>query len=130
MTLWLDNNIAHRGPDLCLCLSEKEYLKALKDIGMKPVDEWIKSEQADATLHYMHKPSGGLVVIMCLRMRDGINGIQVAGLIAHESVHIWQVYAEHIGEENPGKEQEAYAVQCVFQSLAGEYARRIEFKTL
>jgi len=130
MTVWLDNNIACRGPDLCLCLSEKEYLKALKDIGVKPVHDWIKNDHSDATVHYMQNPSGGLVVIMCMRVRDGISGIQIAGLIAHEAVHIWQAYAEFIGEDSPGKEQEAYAVQCVFQSLAGEYARRIEAKSL
>lgn len=33
--------------------------------------------------------------------------------------------ADHIGEQNPGREQEAYAVQSIAQELMSEFARRM-----
>ena len=51
--------------------------------------------------------------------------MEVAGLLIHEAVHVWQGYARDLGEDNPGDEQEAYAIQSIAQELLAEFARRM-----
>jgi hypothetical protein len=66
-----------------------------------------------------------MACVVALRVTDGRTAIEIAGLLVHEAVHVWQHYAESIGERNPGAEQEAYAIQAIAQELMAEYARRI-----
>jgi len=63
-------------------------------------------------------------------MRDfeGRNPIEVAGLLVHEAVHVWQEYCHGIGEDTPGSEQEAYGVQAISQELMAEFDRQIKAK--
>ena len=63
---------------------------------------------------------------MCLRDWKGRNPIEVAGLLVHEAVHVWQGYCIDIGEREPGKEQEAYGIQAIAQELMAEFARRAD----
>ena len=113
---WLSRDIAAPGPHLTLCLSEEQYHKALADCQEPAVDGWITTPQANATCHYITNASG-LICIVCLRQGDRRDGVQIAGLLVHEAVHIWQNYAEYIGEEHPAREQEAYAIQSISRFL-------------
>ena len=122
---WLDRRIAAPGPYLTLCTSEPEYLSALNDIGAHPVDDWIKTDHADATVHFAENTDGGLAAIVCVRVAKDRTAIEVAGLLVHESVHVWQRYCERIGERSPAAEQEAYGIQSIAQELLAEYARRL-----
>ena len=124
--IWLDRRIAHPGPFMMLCLSEQEYKSALRKCGAAPIHAWIKTDWSDATAHYLDNKRGQRVCIVCLRINEGRNPIEIAGLLVHEAVHAWQDYCDRIGEENPGREQEAYGVQSIAQELLAEYSRRIE----
>ena len=62
--------------------------------------------------------------MVCVDALDGRNGVEVAGMLVHEAVHIWQEWCDHYGETNPGREQEAYAIQAISQELMAEFARR------
>ena len=125
-TKWLDRRIAHAGPYLALCLSEDEFLAAVKRLRIREYGDWIRTPQADATMHrWTNVLRAGMVCIVCLREWQGRDPVEVAGLLIHEAVHIWQGYAEYIGEHSPGSEQEAYAIQAISQELLAEFARRV-----
>lgn len=62
---------------------------------------------------------------MCVRGWENRDPVEVAGLLIHEAVHIWQEWCEYYGEVAPGREQEAYAVQAIAQELMAEFARRV-----
>ncbi len=122
---WLDRRISAPGPYLTLCLSDGEYRAAMKQMGVDPVDAWVMTEQADATVHHLTCKKGQAAVV-CLRSVEGRDPIEVAGMLVHEAVHIWQEWCDYYGEHNPGREQEAYAIQAVSQELMAEFARRMK----
>lgn len=121
---WLDRHIAAPGPFLTLCLSENEFQQAMRILGIKRHNGWI-NPSADATTHIYTNKESRLCCIVCLNDFAGRDPIKVAGLLVHEAVHVWQAYAERIGEDLPGIEQEAYAVQAISQELMAEFARRM-----
>lgn len=124
-TQWLDRRIAAPGPYLALCLTEEEYLTAMRHCRIKDPPPWIKTNNAQATAHHLYNDKGERVCIVTMRDWEGRNPIEVAGLLVHEAVHAWQEYAEGIGEQNPGREQEAYAIQSIAQELMAEFARKV-----
>ena len=122
-TRWLDRRIASPGPHLALCLSEDEFKAACRHL-KATAPPWIKTPQAHATLHWFERPDAPLTAVLCMQKWQGRDPIEVAGLLVHEAVHVWQGYADHIGESGPGLEQEAYAVQAIAQEFMAEFARR------
>ena len=123
-TRWLDRRIAAPGPYLALCLSEGEFRAALKHLKASTESAWVRNAHSHATAHTFEGPRG-LTVIVCVRDWQGRDPVEVAGLLIHEAVHIWQQYAEHIGEDHLGDEQEAYGIQAIAQELLAEFARRM-----
>ena len=121
---WLDRRISAPGPYLCLCLSEAEYLSAMKCAKISCPGPWIKTTQADATAHHFFN-DGKFTVVVCLGSTSGRSPVEIAGLLVHEAVHAWQEWCDFYGEMAPGKEQEAYAIQSLSQELMAEYARRL-----
>lgn len=123
---WLDRRVAKPGPYLTLCLSEKDFLAAMKHCKIKQPPDWIKTPQAHATTHFLANDNGDTVCVICMRSWEGRDPIEVAGLLIHEAVHVWQEYAAVMGEQNPGSEQEAYAIQAIAQELLAEFARQTQ----
>lgn len=122
---WLDRDLIV-GPYLTLVLSQQECDKAFAHCKL-PKGEWgpwIKTDHADATLHWLNRHDGELVCIVAIRWREGISGIQIAAMLVHEAVHIWQKFKERIGEDQPSAEFEAYAIQSISQRLMEAYADR------
>ncbi len=121
---WLDRRIAAPGPYLTLCLSQDEFDAVLKHLDI-PHTQYLRTARADATTHHLHAPGKKLCSVVCLGDMSGRTGVEIAGLLVHEAVHVWQEYADCIGENQPGCEQEAYAVQAIAQELMAEYSRRL-----
>jgi len=122
---WLDRRIAAPGPYLTLCLSETEYEAAMRGLKCKHYAAWISTPQASATTHHLSNNDGNLCAVVCMNDYVGRNPVEVAGLLVHEAVHVWQEYCDWYGEKTPGREQEAYAVQSIAQELMAEFARRV-----
>lgn len=121
---WLDRRIACPGPYLTLCLSQPQFDAVCRKLRIQPFP-FIHNDHSDAAAHYLESPKG-ICVVVCMRGWRGRNPIEVAGLLVHEAVHVWQHYASRIGEHQPGAEQEAYAIQAIAQELMAEFARRVE----
>ena len=58
-----------------------------------------------------------IIVSMRTDIPDNHTELEVFGLLVHEATHVWQFILEHIGEEGPGYELEAYAMQAIAQEL-------------
>ena len=121
---WLDRRIGPSGPYLALCLSQDEYRAAVKHLKSPELPRWV-SHGANATTHTFEHESNGTVCVVCLDGHEARSPVEVAGLLVHEAVHVWQQWCADMGERNPGSEQEAYAVQHIAQTLMSEFARRI-----
>lgn len=123
-TNWLDRRIACPGPYLALVLSQKEFDEAMRHCNIPPGKPHLSSQRANATTHHLFNDRGEIVCVVALGDVSQLNGVEIAGLLVHEAVHCWQEYCSNIGEAQPGREQEAYAVQAIAQELMAEFARR------
>lgn len=123
---WLDNTLI-LGAFLTLVTSEKQYQKAMRHCGIAKADagRWIKAEHANATSHFLDNPDGRLCCIVALDPKIKATSIQIACLLVHESVHIFQKFCERIGEQEPSAEFEAYSIQTISQVLMTEYAKKM-----
>lgn len=124
---WLDRRIAAAGPFLTLCTDERQYKEAMRHLNLSAVPAWV-SPGASATTHHASNADGRLACIVCIDGWRGRDPVEVAGLLVHEAVHVWQEYADGIGEREPGREQEAYAVQSIAQELMAEFRRQMTRK--
>lgn len=121
---WLDRALI-TGPYLALVTSPKEFRAAMRHckISKKQSGCWLKTDTATATLHYFNNDKGQMCCIVAVNA-DGLAGVQVAALLVHEAVHIWQQYRARICEDSPSIEFEAYAIQSVSQILMEAYFGR------
>ena len=123
--MWL-NRCLIEGDFLIVCTTEVDYYKTLKYLKV-PITEWDRwlIQDALATTHYFNTPKGSRVSIVCIPVTPETDGVDVATLLVHEAVHVVQEYFRFIGEDNPGSEIEAYAIQNVSASLMRAYRDKL-----
>lgn len=119
---WLNRNLFMSPYYIGLCLSEKDYRAALRKLKVKPEhqDEWNKSGN-HATTHHFESPTSGLCAVVTIDPANGKTGCQIAALLCHEAVHIFQYSMRHVGEHTPSDEFMAYAIQNIAQALMESY---------
>lgn len=64
----------------------------------------------------------GLAVV-CLKEDLPLTAEEIYGLLVHEAVHLWQAHCRWLGEDKPGEETEAYAIQKIAGELIKEYGK-------
>ena len=114
-----------KGNYLALCTREELFTKFLNYIDYPKEDrlDWV-SEGANATTHTIDL-NGNIFSIVCIKPPpEHISGIEIAALLVHEAVHIWQNMMEHINERNPSKEFEAYSIQTISSTLMNAYVEQ------
>jgi hypothetical protein len=111
-----------------LILDQKEFSKFLEYLDAPPAP--YISDDAWAETHFYINDNDGPISVVCLNLdiidnNENADSIEIAGLLCHEAVHIWQRHKKWIGENKPGKEQEAVAIQFLSVELMREYVRQI-----
>jgi len=117
---WVYNSLLE-SMKIGLCLSEEDFYRELKRLKVHYSDypKWI-SDSAKATVHFLERGSDRCAIV-CLKKNKNFTKEQVYGLLIHEAVHIFQQECKDRGEENPGIEIEAYAIQAISQRLIKAY---------
>lgn len=95
--------------------SRKAFKKEMTRLKITPCPDFVTSSHANATTHFLTSPDNGLTAIIAMQKPVGRSPEQIAGLVAHEAVHVAQSLWENIGERTPGHEAEAYLVQMITQ---------------
>jgi len=117
MSLWLKRDLI-TGPYLRLCLSAKEYEAELKSLKLAKGGPF-PSERGIARCNWYTHKNGDLMCFVCLHgdVLEDRDGPQIAALIVHEAVHVFQRYRNWVGESKPSSEFEAYSIQTISQRL-------------
>lgn len=121
---WCDRTLIHGPAYYGLCVTERALHATLRKLRI-PREQWppfVGAPAAKATTYIFENPDGELVIVVTIKDWEKKTGIEVAGLLVHESVHIWQAIRRAIGEIEPSKEFEAYALQNISQSLMVAFA--------
>lgn len=96
-------------------MSPEAFAKEMERIGLQDAPTFISNSHSHATTHLFDNDDALTLAIITLSGIKGRSKEQVAGLIAHEAVHVGQYLWERIGEREPGREAEAYLVQQITQ---------------
>ena len=121
---WLDRDLLTSPYCYALCLSEESFHAEMKRLGVpeRRWPEFLKTTHAHATTNFFEKlDEAANCAIVTMHPSYDREIEQVYVLLVHEAVHIWQACKEVIGEDAPGKESEAYAIQRIAQSLMFSY---------
>jgi len=102
-----------------IAFDEKSFQNELKELGIKEPVCFVKKDATALTLGSSH----GLTIIITLDIKEARKRklVEVIGLLVHECVHAWQSICREMGEDAPGREVEAYAVQCLSQWAVGQF---------
>lgn len=112
-------------PYLGLATSQKRFEAYLKDIGFPGAYGPFVAPGANATTHTYSNEDGDLCCLVCISDFDEQDPVQVASLLVHEAVHVWQRVRENMRERDPSPEFEAYSVQAIAQNLMFEFRRQV-----
>ncbi len=96
-----------------LVFDDKAFQAEMKRLECPREIKMLAHERAGATLHEFVSPMGSCVWLLALGSVKGRTKEQIAGLVAHEAVHIIQFMRAELGDL--GKEGEAYLVQMIVQ---------------
>lgn len=117
---WLDRDMFRCSHYYCLCLTEAEFHAKLRYLKI-PREDWpafVLHWHSNATCHYFeNQKTQSKTAIVCIKNYEDKTGIQIAALLTHEAVHLWQETCKDYGEREPSNELEAYAIQNIAQAL-------------
>lgn len=116
------------GPYVQLVTSQSEYRKALRDLNISDDSPYVP-EGWPACTHKYRSADGEHSCIVGLNMDKAsrMAPIDVAALLVHEAVHVWQFTEMSAGGTQPfGDEGEAYGIQNISTSLMEAYVEKLK----
>lgn len=121
---WLERDMVP-GPHLALALCETDFLKAVRHMRV-PREKWPAwlADDSNGCVHTFHNPSGALACVVSMRVNAELSGIEVAAVLVHEAVHVFQQWCNHHEERAPSREFEAYSIESIAQRLMEAYAKQ------
>lgn len=105
-----------------------DYEEDRKSLELDPLNKNEVDEDMIGFTNRIYADSGKLVQLVYIKGSNPVN--TVLGSLVHESVHVAQNYLIHIGEVSPAKEEQAYIVQGIFESLYEKYQEFLNEKSL
>lgn len=124
---WLNRTLMW-GPHLALVTSQAEYKKALKDLNLTDTDLFVPNDW-NACTHTFKTEQGNVACIVGINMAHAANmePIDVAALLVHEAVHVWQYTEKSAGGTHPfGDEGEAYGIQNISAVLMRAFTEKLK----
>lgn len=131
-TEWLSRRLLENPYYLGLCLSEADYRASLKNLKVLPENQdGFGMAWSHAKVHHFIAPGNMLICIVTMDAEKAKlkTGCQIASLLCHEAVHVFQLICDYISEHAPSKEFEAYSIQVIAQELMQSYCRQTAPKT-
>ena len=124
---WLNRNLLV-GSYLALVTTQAEFDQALRDLDLPVEGDVFVNPGSHATTHTYTDVKGSLASIVGLSMESAVrvDSIDVAALLVHEAVHVWQNLESAAGKMGCfGSEGEAYAIQNISAQLMDAYSKKL-----
>ena len=121
---WLNRTMV-QGPNMVLVMSQDAFIKVLDHLKI-PYHERAKWNSGLACVYYYEAPHGGRCAVVCMdreKLAD-YTSVEIACLLVHEAVHIFQFWRDYAGERTASNEFEAYAIQNISQTLMESYVNQ------
>lgn len=127
-SVWCDRGL-FQGGYLALVTSQEEFNQALADIKMVGYGDAYVPNGWPACTHTFENVDGSIACIVGLNMEHAAkqDPIDVAALLVHEAVHVFQQNEAAAGKMGCfGTEGEAYAIQNISTRLMSAYADKLK----
>lgn len=121
--IYIDRNLVYHSHHIGLCSTREIFAAECKRLECDEVYPFVNSG-ANATCHFLVKDDGKKIILCCIKAGKEHTNIQIAALLVHEAVHIFQTHCDDIGERHPSSEFEAYSIQNIATCLWEEYIRQ------
>jgi hypothetical protein len=123
---WLDRSLVVSPYHIGLCLDEKKFNKEMKRLNVpKPHPEFLRQDET-ACVQYFTGENGKRIALVCVGDLSNCVIEYVYATLTHEAVHVWQEIKEFIGEDNPGREFEAYSIEAIAYNLMTSYREQTD----
>lgn len=107
------------------CPDKKAWDYDMKRMGLTPIPyptgDGACLSLSNCTYFVNDGLKGGAACIVTIGDRKKWTGLGIVSLLAHEATHVFQHIREHIGENKPSSEFEAYTIQFIVEELIEGY---------
>lgn len=118
---WIDRTLL-LGPRVAVVTTERQFRRVARSLGVADAAGYVGDGWLGAV--HAYDVGGELVCVVGLNLPRlaQLDGIDVAALIVHEAVHVWQRVRDALAGD-VGREGEAYAVQNIAAGIMRAYVK-------